>query len=248
MPSKGVHYFDTSYAKGQAWYRGHFPSVVTAAYIEARGRAPMRAGEASPYYLYHPEVPARVAAVLPQVKLVAMLRNPVDRAYSQYANEFVRGFEDLPFEEALQQEPIRLAGEEEKLRSDPGYTSFAHQHHSYLARGLYLEQLERWHAFFSRTQLLVLDSGRFFTDPAGVLGEVHEFLGVDRRHLVSYPAHNAREREALRPETRARLEEFFAEPNRRLFDYLGVDFGWNRTRAASPMPAAGETGREREGA
>ena len=240
-PSKGVHYFDTDYTRGLGWYRGHFPSVVRERYVKAR-HGKMVTGEASPYYLFHPEVPARVAAVLPRVKLIALLRDPVDRAYSQYSNELARGFEDLGFEEALDAEKVRLAGEAERLSSDPHHVSFSHQHHSYVARGFYLEQLQRWQAVFPDEQLLVLESSRFFADPSAALGDVQEFLGLERRELLAYPAVNARGRDPLRPETRRRLSAVFEEPNRRLFAHLGVDFGWNRERApaeAPPRPRAG---------
>jgi hypothetical protein len=243
MPSKGVHYFDTAYPRGLRWYRGHFPTALKATYVEARHGAPMLTGEASPYYLFHPEVPSRVAADLPSVRLVALLRNPVDRAYSQYANELARGFEHLSFEEALEKESERLAGEEAKLGSDDGYVSVAHQHHSYLARGLYVDQLERWHAVFPRDRLLVLSSERFFADPGASLDVVYDFLGVQRRRLATYPAENARPRDPLRPETRERLEQFFAEPNRRLFAYLGVDFGWNNGGSTAATGTGGAAAR-----
>jgi sulfotransferase family protein len=231
-PSKGVHYFDTDYARRLGWYRGHFPSTVRERYVRVR-HGQMVTGEASPYYLFHPEVPARVAAVLPDVKLIALLREPVDRAYSQYSNELARGFEQLAFEDALDAEAQRLAGEEQRLRSDARYVSFSHQHHSYVARGLYLEQLRRWQTFFPDGQMLVLDSSRLFADPAATLSRVQEFLGLERRELPAYPAENARSRDPLGPETRQRLSTLFEEPNRRLFAHLGVDFGWNRERAAS---------------
>jgi hypothetical protein len=227
MPSKGVHYFDTEFARGTGWYRGHFPGVVKERYVRRR-HGQMLTGEASPYYLFHPEVPARVAAVLPRIKLIALLRDPVERAYSQYANELARRFEHLSFEEALDAEEQRLAGESEQLRADPGYVSFSHQHHSYVSRGFYLEQLERWEAFFPEDQLLVLDSSRLFANPAAVLRDVQSFLGLEPHGLRSYPVANARARDGIRPETRQRLSTLFAEPNRRLFCHLGIDFGWNR--------------------
>jgi Sulfotransferase domain len=228
MPSKGVHYFDTGFHESLAWYRSHFPTVLAARYTRIRRGVDLVTGEASPYYLFHPRVPERVAEALPNVKLIVLLRDPVERAYSHYANEVARGYEELPFERALDREAGRLKGESEKLETDPSYYSFAHQHYSYLARGLYLEQIVRWRSFFRRDQLQIQSAERFFADPPAVLADVHDFLGVERRPLAAYEEHNARRREPMRRVTREWLEEFFAEPNRRLFDYLGVDFGWNR--------------------
>jgi hypothetical protein len=245
MPSKGVHYFDTEFQRSWAWYKGHFPTVLAARYARLRRGVEMLTGEASPYYLFHPGVPGRVADALPDVKLIVLLRNPVDRAFSHHANEVARGFEHLPFEEALEREPERLAGEEERLKADSRYASFAHQHYSYVARGLYLQQLERWHACFPRDQLLIASAERFWADPGGVLASIHDFLGVQRRPLGRYETLNAREREPLKPATRERLEALFAEPNRRLFEYLGVDFGWNRRERRRPALAGESSDRRR---
>ena len=246
MPSKGVHYFDTRFHESLAWYRSHFPTVLAARYTRIRRGVDLITGEASPYYLFHPKVPERVAEALPNVKLIVLLRDPVERAYSHYANEVARGYEELPFERALDREAGRLKGESEKLETDPSYYSFAHQHYSYLARGLYLEQIVRWRSFFRRDQLQIQSAERFFADPPAVLADVHDFLGVERRPLAAYEEHNARRREPMRQGTRELLEEFFAEPNRRLFDYLGVDFGWNRRSArthSSLTAVAGRRGR-----
>ena len=108
-PSKGVHYFDKEPDKSLNWYRAHFPL--------ARDGGPI-SGEGSPYYLFHPLVPARVAEALPDVRVIAMLRDPVERAYSAYKQEYARGFEDAEtFERALELEPERLDGEEERMVS-----------------------------------------------------------------------------------------------------------------------------------
>jgi hypothetical protein len=241
IPSKGVHYFDTEFHRTLGWYKGHFATVFASAYTRGRRGTTLLRGEASPYYLFHPAVPGRIADVLPNVKLIVLLRNPVDRAYSHHAQEVARGFEELPFEDALEREAERLHGEAEKLRADSRYTSFAHQHYSYLARGLYREQLERWHRLFPRDNMYIGAYERFVIEPDSVLAEIHDFLGIERRRLPSYGRYNARERKPMRPDTRGRLEEFFTEPNRRLFDYLGVDFGWNDRRRESSRvrPAAG---------
>src|SRR5919201_6138602 len=107
---KGVHYFDKQHAKGRAWYRSHFPTVIFSAFWRVRGYR-MIAGEASPYYLFHPWAPQRAHELVPHAKLIVLLRNPVDRAYSHYRERVRNGVEDLTFEEAIEREPARLAGE-----------------------------------------------------------------------------------------------------------------------------------------
>jgi hypothetical protein len=155
-----------------------------------------------------------------------MLRDPVSRAYSHFRHEVARGFEHLVFEDALEAEPKRLEGEDERLRSDPISVSFPHQHFSYLARGHYLEQVMRWHAHFPTEQLLVVDSGAFFADPDKGIREVERFLGIAELSYREYPRLNARSGVDMAPATLERLREYFAEPNRRLEEYLGRTFSW----------------------
>ena len=220
---KEVHYFDTHYGHGLDWYTEHFAADLAPGEIT---------GEASPYYLYHPAVPARLRAAVPDAKLIAMLRNPVDRAYSHYLGKHRRRYDALSFEDALDAEEERLAGEEERLLTDDAAVSHNHQQFSYASRGDYAEQLERWFAAFPREQVLVLESEAFFRRTPEVLAEVQAFLGLPHAELDTGEVHHKRRYEPMRPETRARLEARFAEPNERLAALLGTRFSWN--------PAPGE--------
>jgi Sulfotransferase domain len=224
---KGAHYFDTNYDKDLDWYRGHFPTTAYRAWIKRRTGFDLVTGEGSPYYLLHPLVPARAAAAIPAAKLIAMLRDPIERAYSGYQHEFGRGFETLPFEEAIDAEPGRLAGERERMIADPTYDSFDLQHHSYCTRGLYLEQILQWREHFPASQMLVIGAEEFFEEPARLFAEVLEFLGLPPWSLGRYEQHNARSYAPMSAAMRRRLEDFFREPNRRLFADLGRTFAWS---------------------
>ncbi len=216
--TKEIHYFDFNYHVGIAWYRFHFPTRFTKASAERRLRGPFLTGEASPYYLFHPLVPGRVRETLPNVKLIALLRDPVTRAYSHYQLQRRYGNEQLSFEEALEREAERIEGQAER--------SLAHRNFSYLARGVYVDQLERWFAHFPREQMLVLRSEDLFEQPASVEKAACEFLGIPPRRHAAYRRYNAATYPELAPSTRAFLREYYREPNRRLYEYLGRDFGW----------------------
>jgi hypothetical protein len=223
---KELHFFDQNWWRDVGWYRRFFPF--------ARRRL---TGEASPYYLFHPLSPARVAATVPYAKLIALLRDPVERAYSQYNLSSHYGQEDLSFEEALDREPERLAGEEEKIAADPRYKSFSHRYHSYVARGLYAEQLERWFGYFPRQQLLVVRAEDLFRKPVATYGDIVEFLGLPPHELERHAHRNKAEYAPMHEATRARLTDLFREPNERLYELLGRDFEWvsrERTAARSP--------------
>jgi len=215
---KEVSFFDRHYARGEAWYRGNFPNT-----FRSRGNL---VGEASPSYLFHPLAPERVRRLVPGAKLIALVRNPVDRAYSHYQHEVALGREPLSFEDALAAEDERLRGEEERMVGDPAYFSQAWWNYTYRARGLYADQLERWLAVFPREQLLVVPSDDLSADPGAAYARVLEFLGAAPHRLGSYPRVFERQYEPMAPETRTRLATEFAEPNRRLYELLGRNLAW----------------------
>lgn len=228
---KGVHYFDTDYHKGMSWYLGHFPLVRTARAVEERTGLQPATFESSPYYMYHPLTMQRIANDLPWVKIICMIRDPVERAYSQHAHEVARGFESEPdFATALALEPRRLAGEEERLARDPRYHSHSHQHHAYRARGQYIDYLERAESVLGRDRILVVVSEEFFTDPERVYADVVHFLDLPcADDPVVFERHNARPRPAAMPEpVRRELSDHFAPYNQRLAAWLGREPAWLR--------------------
>jgi hypothetical protein len=225
--NKGVHYFDTNFEHGPAWYRSHFPTDMARA-IRARRAGVDRVitGEGSPYYSFHPLVAERAAALVPDVRAILMIRDPVVRAYSHYQHEVARGFESRSFEEALTSEAERLAGAEDRMRADPLTVDFEHQHHAYVGRGRYLEQILRWASHFPEEQLLVIDSEGFFADPDATYRRVLRFLGLSERSLPAYKQLNAHPYDDMSPEASAFLRDAFAEPNEALYDHLGTRLPW----------------------
>ena len=212
---KEVSFFDRHYAHGERWYRAHMP---------ARRRSLV--GEASPSYLFHPLAPGRVASMLPDALLIALLRNPVDRAFSHYQHEVALGREPLSFEDAIDREEERMRGEVERMLREPSYFSHAWWNYTYVARGRYAEQLERWFVHFPRERLLVLFTEELAADTAGTYRRVLDFLGAGTHDLDSYPRIFEREYEQMPPGTRARLERVVEEPNRQLSVLLNRELPW----------------------
>jgi hypothetical protein len=232
---KEVHFFSSHYANGPRWYRTHFPLAAEARLRALRAGGPVLTGEATPYYLFHPHAPRRLHAVLPHARLIALLRDPVDRAYSLYRLNLVTGMETLSFDAALDREDERLREETQLLRDVEYYRSRSHRLYSYVARGRYLSQLAAYHHYFPRDQLLVLRSEDYFADARGTLARVLEFLGLgpDVPDAIRFPA--PLRRPAVPAPAAERLRRLFAPHNERLYRYLGVDFGWGRreVRAAA---------------
>jgi hypothetical protein len=225
---KEVHFFDWHYSRGTSWYRAHFPTIVAREMFRARTGRRLITGEASPYYLFHPHAPRRIKSLLPSVKLIALLRNPVERALSAYHHQARAGSEPLSFREAMDQEPARLAPEIERLTRDDTYKSAAHRRFSYLSRGVYADQLEAWFRLFPREQILVIRSEDFFEEPAATVAQVFRFLGLPSTQSSEFRRFNAGDYGEMDPAINARLTEYFAPHNQRLYDLLGRDLGWPR--------------------
>lgn len=229
---KAAHYFDMNYGEGEGWYRAHFPlaNQLRGAASAGNGQEAPRllAGESSPYYLFHPLAAERAAQLAPGAKLIALLRNPVSRAYSHYHHMARTGRETLSFEEAIEAEAVRLAGVEEKLKTDPSFPMEAHRTYSYIGRGRYAEQLERWYRYYPRENFLIMRSEDFFKDPGAVCARIHQFLGLPAWDLGVYKNANPGKYPSMNPETRQRLVEFFRPLNQRLYEMVGEDFGWDR--------------------
>jgi len=157
-----------------------------------------------------------------------LLRDPVERAYSAHAHELARGFENEPFEAALESEDARVEGEAERLMADPSYTSFSYQHHAYVRRGRYIEQLERLERLFGRKRLHVVDSEDFFISPEPVWAQFLDFLGLPWPRLPAFDRHNARPRSPMPESLRRRLDGSFLPYDERLAEWWGRTPSWRR--------------------
>ena len=216
--TKELHFITDRFKRGRDWYLGQFPAELPPDTIT---------GEATPYALYHPLAPQRLLEIAPEAKLIALLRNPVDRAYSHFLLERSRGEETLDFAAALDAELDRLDGEEVRLARDPAYVSEPHKHASYMARGEYARQLERWFRLFPREQILVIRSEDLYQRSAETLARVANFLAISPDVHVPLTTLNQTSGPALDTAIRRRLSEHFAPLNAPLADLLGWDPGWS---------------------
>jgi hypothetical protein len=214
---KEVHFFDAP-PRHLLHYRASFPVGPRSA-----ERRSWRTGEATPSLLYHPGAPARMAAALPRARFVAILRDPVDRAYSHWALAQARGRESLDFAAALEAESERLASEDE-ITADGGL-SLLHRRVSYVRRGEYVDQVARWLDAVGRDRLFVVQSERLFRDPAAT-ADIQRWLGL-AEVPAPFPHHNATQSAPMDPAVRHRLEAHFRPYNERLFALLGETYEWS---------------------
>jgi hypothetical protein len=220
---KEVHYFDNGCRGGRLWYQAHFPTRFAK-----WNRKSLLTGEATPKYLFEPAVPERVRELLPDVRLIAVLRNPVDRAYSEY-HMIQHKYGDLDaFEKHIERELERAAGLPSSIAWRKLDRSIFLPRINCILRGLYADQLLSWLDFFPREQLLILNSERLFSDPQAGVDRVFSFLGLPPHTLDGFPIVNGGSYSRMEPETRRRMLDFYRPHNERLFELLGERYDWDQ--------------------
>ena len=216
---KEIHYYSIHYRLTKVFYRAHFPLVFEEGSIT---------GEASPSYYWHPHAPGRVKKDLPDVRLVMCLRNPVDRAYSDYWMQVRQGWEVLSFEDAIQQESGRVDSHYERVNREPLYWADNLSRHAYVLRGRYQLHLRRWLDTFPRDRILFITIDQMKADPQGTFDRVCEHIGLDLGHEPVFKVHgrHGHTHPKMAPETRKMLDKTFEEDNQVLCRMLQDDFPW----------------------
>ncbi len=224
--TKGIHFFDTNYSRGERWYRSNLPTLAARHRTERRLGKPAVVGEASPYYLFHPLAAQRAAGMVPDAKLILLLRDPVMRTYSHWKERRRNNAEPLDFLAALEAEDGRLAGEEERIIAEPGYYSYAHEQQSYATQSRYIVPLRRWVELFGIENVLVIASEDYYSDPGAAVAGVTGFLGIDYAPLTSAEHRNAAAGEAMDPAIQRMLSERFEPDTRELEELIGRKLPW----------------------
>ncbi len=241
---KEVGFFSRNrvYSRGAAWYARQFPF---------RRSPGIRLFEATPAYLYYPFVAERIFQFDPRMKLIILLRNPVERAFSAW-NMFRQMHADPAIRDSTIKQYLEDANPEAKdpvlellgRKQFPDFQSCVQEEinalqtdtplalePSFVRRGLYCEQVERFHRSFPRESTLILESGELKRHRAETLNRVLSFLGLPQTDWAQASLQDQHVRQYDRPmaePTRELLHEFFEQPNARLYTVLGRVFDWDR--------------------
>lgn len=218
---KEIKYFDIFYFLGDSWYKAHFPLRRK---LRRQGKI---TGEGTPNYLFHPTALQRAAQSFPEARIILLLRDPVDRAFSHFHNQKRVGHEPLSFEDAVAAEESRLAGESAKISTDPRYSQGNYINFSYLASGRYIEQIPRMFEWFPAKNILILKSEDFYQQTSQVFLQTLEFLGLPAWEPPAYAVVKEGSYAPMETKTRRQLQAYFQPYNQALNDYLKRDFGWN---------------------
>lgn len=220
---KELGYFTHHFDKGIEWYRAQFLPPMWK-----NGQRSVT-GESTPSYFFDRSVPEKMAKVIPQARLIALLRNPVDRAYSNYQQNVRTVKETRTFEDAIKAEMKWLLGKEGGVSEQKPDASVGRTPAEYLQRSIYVDHFTHWLKYFGNEQVLVLKSEDIFERELDTLKIVLNFLDLpdwEPEVLEKRNKNQGHYKQEMDPVTRRQLEDFFEPHNRRLYEYLGVDFGW----------------------
>ena len=224
---KEIRFFDRYGHLGLNWYKGNFPSYFEKKLFKIKNGQSFVTGEATSSYIFHPSVPKIISKQLPKVKIIAMLRNPVDRAYSHYNMIRRIGKENLDFEEAIEREKSRISGEENKITKNLNYFSIPLNYYAYLSHGLYVNYLKNWLKYFPKEQIQLSTMEELESNPMDVYKQFTRFLQIPDWSPSEFPKKNWGEYNKMNDKTRKRLVKFFENSNLELYQLLGRKFDWD---------------------
>lgn len=226
---KEVHFFDDNYYRGIRWYKSNFPTkhnLLLKSFIHKQN---FIVGEASPDYMFNPFVAERIYSMLPNVKLIILLRNPVDRAYSHYYMNVRNGFEHLSsFEEAIKKAmKVYEKNEQLLLNIKNRFVNF-YPKYNYLARGIYINQIKPWFDKFPEGNILIRKSEDFYQNTSKTLKQILNFLDVPEFELMHLRIYHIGNNPKMNFKTREFLINYYKPYNKQLYEYLGIDFEWDK--------------------
>lgn len=213
---KETHFWYRDFSKGINWYLAHFPPIPKLQNFIT--------GEATPNYLEYYHSAKRIYNVFPNVKLLVIFRNPVDRAVSQYYHWVRIKREERSFEKTIDSELEMLLKNPDKPQGDQNY--WQQQFGNYIGRGVYIEFIKKWMEIFPREQFIILKAEDLFEKPTIIMKQVFDFLGLPEHQLQNYRKLNAGYYQPIKQSVRQRLTTYFTPHNHRLEEYLSVKFNW----------------------
>ena len=219
-----IGFFDSNYHLGINWYRSMFPTQRKMEEVKKNTGFAIT-GEDTPFYIWNQLVANRILTTLPNARLIVLIRNPVDRAYSNYHLGLRSVTENLSFEDAIKSELDRLDTVE--THSENNVAKFTIPR-SYIAKGFYAEQLKIWFELFSSEQLFIVNTDDFESYPQKTLNQIYSFLRIPEINVGNLEKHKVESYGKMKSETREFLLDLYKPYNEILFNLIGQKFDWDK--------------------
>jgi hypothetical protein len=217
-------YFDSNFHLGLNWYRSLFPTLFSKWIVKQKKQFAIT-GEDTPFYIWNPLVAKRILKILPKIKLIVLLRNPVDRAYSNYHLGIRAGSENLSFEDAIQIELKKLNEINDEFEHNVEKYTIPR---SYIAKGFYANQLKIWLELFNSEQLIIISTEDLESNPQGTLDKIYDFLKIPKNHKLIPEKQKKASYPKMKNETRELLINLYKKNNAELFSMIGQKFDWDK--------------------
>ncbi len=227
---KEIHYFSFSYWRGLMWYRSYFSTIFAKRQIEAKTGRKFHTGESSPQYIFHPYSLDRIHQTLPNVKLILLLRNPIDRAYSHYIHEKNRENEPLKtFEEAIELDDERYEVMFSKFKKNE-IKEFNNKVYlsPYVRMGKYILEIKKLYKIFPKNQILILKTSDLDNSPENTVNKALKFMDLLLTNKINFTKKNVGKYSQMNSETREKLIEYYKPYNLELEKFLDMKFDWDK--------------------
>ncbi|MGY5148951.1 MAG: sulfotransferase family protein [Candidatus Nitrosopumilus sp. bin_68KS] len=218
-----IGFFDVNYHLGLGWYRSLFPTFLTKFRIKSKTHFFMTY-DVTPSYVRRPWIAKRIKNLFPNSKLIIVLRNPVDRAYSHYYLSKNSG-ETRKFEEVIEEDMNTISKWDVNLKDDKYFATKVEN--SILARGFYAEQLSIWFKLFSKNQILIIQSENLALQTKNVMNDIFQFLNLPKYEIPNIEKTNVSKKLKMDPKTRKSLIDFYQSHNAKLYEFLNQKFDWD---------------------
>ena len=218
-----IGFFDSNFHLGLNWYRSMFPTKRRIEDIRRKEGVAIT-GEDTPFYFWNPVAAKRIQKLLPNIKLITILRNPIDRAYSEY-QDLVSSESNSPSFETFIENEINTRRKDSSLITEENFEIF-NQKNSYLLKGIYVDQLKIWAGLFPKEQIFTLSTENLNSEPITTLESVFQYLNLPDYKIKNIQRQKQKKYVPMNSQTRKILIEFFKPHNERLFKFIGKKIDW----------------------
>ena len=226
---RNIHFFEYTFTNNVGWYKRYFPTSFYKNFFRVKHKRKLVVGESTGTYLFHPDVPKRIRENIPNVKLIVMLRNPINSLYSKYNHYRNEGLESSSLEDAIKMEMkrIKIGNERKELRiNNPDFDN--HVNFNYLRHGHYAEKLKNWLKIFPKEHILILTNDEFNADIDKTMKQTFDFLSLPNYTIKNKIKHSVGRYPKMQESVRKLLVDYFRSYNQEFYKLIGKELDWDK--------------------
>ena len=213
-----IGFFDDNFDLGIGFYKSFFPTIFEKKFLEFKNRK-LLTNDVTSSYIQNSQTATKIFQTLPDKKIIAILRNPIDRAYSEYnvdlrVNPNIQSFETI------------IQNEIDNMENKDDGEVIKNKH--YLKNGIYFDQLKPWFELFPKKNILILSTEKFGEDANNIFNIIFKFLNLENYNIENSKRMQKGTYAKLNPKTRERLLKFYKLKNNKLYDLINEKFDWDQ--------------------